>query len=538
MEKHLKMEILDPNKLIKVNNLQEITNPIFFIRDGVPTSDGLLSNEIFGISKDQRANIFAYIDLTEWFLDPLVYKMWSRMDKRITEIVHGTKKFIINSKGDFVEDEENGKNGIKFLKDNIDKIKIKRTDSSKRDVNIEFIEKNKDKIFINKYIVIPAYYRDVNSEAGRIGVGDINKLYDALLIAVRSLKETADFGISLSNASRGRIQEIILNIYNWFTSEPNIPKKYGIIRQAVMSKTVDYGSRLVLSSPQLKCERMEDMMVTLDHSAIPLASALSNFFPYILYWLRTFFENEFGGTGHYPYRDKKTKEIKYVKVRDPLIEFSDDRIKKEINRYIKGYSNRLIPIEIPNDEGLNLYMYFKGRNKKSEDIDDPDTTPLINRRLTWCDLFYMAADEVTKDKAILITRYPMDSYFNQFPTKVIISSTKETEPMYYDNKFYKFYPKIREEDIGSNTSNKFIDTMTLSNLYLKAIGGDYDGDQVTIKGIYSLEANKELEEFLNSKQMYIDLSGINCRVCGNEAIQTLYNFTLILPETKLSNPEF
>lgn len=538
MEKHLKMEILDPNKLIKVNNLQEITNPIFFIRDGVPTSDGLLSNEIFGISKDQRANIFAYIDLTEWFLDPLVYKMWSRMDKRITEIVHGTKKFIINSKGDFVEDEENGKNGIKFLKDNIDKIKIKRTDSSKRDVNIEFIEKNKDKIFINKYIVIPAYYRDVNSEAGRIGVGDINKLYDALLIAVRSLKETADFGISLSNASRGRIQEIILNIYNWFTSEPNIPKKYGIIRQAVMSKTVDYGSRLVLSSPQLKCERMEDMMVTLDHSAIPLASALSNFFPYILYWLRTFFENEFGGTGHYPYRDKKTKEIKYVKVRDPLIEFSDDRIKKEINRYIKGYSNRLIPIEIPNDEGLNLYMYFKGRNKKSEDIDDPDTTPLINRRLTWCDLFYMAADEVTKDKTILITRYPMDSYFNQFPTKIIISSTKETEPMYYDNKFYKFYPKIREEDIGSNTSNKFIDTMTLSNLYLKAIGGDYDGDQVTIKGIYSLEANKELEEFLNSKQMYIDLSGINCRVCGNEAIQTLYNFTLILPETKLSNPEF
>ena len=34
---------------------------------------------------------------------------------------------------------------------------------------------------------------------------------------------------------------------------------------------------------------------------------------------------------------------------------------------------------------------------------------------------------------------------------------------------------IRQKDIGANTSNMFIDTLNISNLYLDGIGGDYDG---------------------------------------------------------------
>ena len=66
-----------------------------------------------------------------------------------------------------------------------------------------------------------------------------------------------------------------------------------------------------------------------------------------------------------------------------------------------------------------------------------------------------------------------DSYFNQYPTKVKVSSTTKTEPMVIGNKFYKNYPMIRQKDIGANTSNRFIDTLNISNLYLDGIGGDY-----------------------------------------------------------------
>ena len=43
--------------------------------------------------------------------------------------------------------------------------------------------------------------------------------------------------------------------------------------------------------------------------------------------------------------------------------------------------------------------------------------------------------------------------------------------MVVGNRFYKNYPYIRQEDIGCNTSNRFIDTLNISNLYLDGIGG-------------------------------------------------------------------
>lgn len=158
--------------------------------------------------------------------------------------------------------------------------------------------------------------------------------------------------------------------------------------------------------------------------------------------------------------------------------------------------------------------------------------------MTWCDLFYIAATEATRDKTVLITRYPIDSCYNQFPTKIVISSTVKTEPIYYNGEFYKYYPKIREEDISSNTSNKFIDTLMISNLMLDAIGGDYDGDQTSVKGVYTKEANEELLKFMNSKSNYIGFNGECIRKSSNEAIQSIFNLTRVLPGTELKDMVF
>ena len=102
-----------------------------------------------------------------------------------------------------------------------------------------------------------------------------------------------------------------------------------------------------------------------------------------------------------------------------------------------------------------------------------DDLPVQERFLTWCDLFYLALCDVTQDKMVLITRYPIDSCYNQFPSKVNVYSTKKTEPMVVNGKFYKNYPYIRENLIGTNTTNLFIDTLGISNVYLASIVGDY-----------------------------------------------------------------
>lgn len=67
-----------------------------------------------------------------------------------------------------------------------------------------------------------------------------------------------------------------------------------------------------------------------------------------------------------------------------------------------------------------------------------------------------------------------------------------------------------------------------------------DGDQVSVRGIFSDEANKEIEDYTNSKLFYINFTGKNSRIATKEAIQCFYNFTLVLPDDRsiLTEPKF
>ena len=535
---HIQFEVLPVDTFVKNNNCKPITNPVFYTRNNIPTDDGLLSNSIFGITQEDRAGIFAYIDLAGWYMDPSCYKAWIRLDRRIKEIIHGTKRFSLDKRGNLVEDEA-GETGIDFLKKNIQTINFKESDSEKQNLKRRYLEKNRNKIFINKYIVIPPYSRDSNTGSRAVGVGGVNKLYSQLLVSVNSMKTTQEFGFGKPYSMQARIQEGILALYDWFCGNTNaqinakdegvgISGKKGIMRRAVMSKTSNYAARLVISAPELKAHRPSDMMVDFDHSAIPLAATMATFRPFIQYHVRRFFENEFQGTEQYPVMDDKGN-VKYVTIKDPLITFSDERIKREMEKFVNGYNNRFTPVILENIEempGKKAYMQFKGRfadqNISSESI--------MNRPLTWCDIFYKAAVDATADKMALITRYPVDSRFNEIATKIIVSSTLDTEPMLINGTLYKYYPKISASDIGKNTGHKFVDTLQMSNLYLAGLGGDYDGDTVVMKGCYMQEVNEELMSFMNSKMNFINLGADNIRKQGSDVIHAIYCLTKVLDE--------
>lgn len=552
-EKHLKVKLPDVEDFIKKNNVKEITNPVFFVRDGIPTSDGLLSNEIFGITREERANIWGYIDLQGTYLHPLVYKLWGRMDSSVKNIVHGLKGYTLDSNGYIVEDIENGETGLDFLVKNIEKIKIKQTDSMERKNNIEFIMANKHRMFIKKMLVQPPFYRDVLSGKGKVEVGQLNKYYASLLISARSLKETQDLGFSLGDATKGRVQETLLSIYKCLTGTSDVPEdgvglsgKLGIIQGSALSKTVDYGTRLILSAPELKVETLDDLMVDTEHCALPLSSAIVNFKPFVVFAIKRFFENEFGGGTSVPVINNKGKLV-YARVKDPQITFSDERIEHELKKFVYGFSNRFEPVttEAVDENGKEYIcsLVFKGRNVTPDQFEKGEVSgesSLINRRLTWCDILYMATNEAIEDKCVLITRYPIDSAYNQIPQIPRISTIKETEPVYVGGKFYRWYPKIRENDIGTNTSNRFIDTLNICNLLIGGMGADYDGDSVGVKGVWIQESNKELREFIKSKSHYINFSGSNIRTGSNEAIQSLYSMTKVLDQDKsiLTDPVF
>ena len=540
------LEICDIEKYIKLNNLKEITNPMFFVRKGVPAPDGLLSNEIFGITKDDRAGTFAYIDLHDIFIDPSCYKQWYKIDKNIKAIVHRTDTFIIDEHGQLVSDPK-GKNGVKFLKDNFDKLKFRSTGSIQRDMRIKYIKKNAKKMFITKYLVIPPYYRDVDSsQKGKTNIGAINKLYARLISNSIALTSTKDMGFDNTGAICGTIQETLVTIYDWFVGNSNsnitepgtgISGKRGIIRMANQSKTTDYSSRLVISSSNLKVETVDDMNVNLDYSLVPLSATIANYKPFMMFHVKKFFENEFEGLTKYMVRNK-TGKIEYLTPKDPQIVFSDERIETEMNRFLHGYSNRFIPITVPVEENdKTYYMTFKGRYDLNN--MDVELNSSLNRDLTWCDVFYMAAVESCKEKVILITRYPIENQYNQVPTGIKVSSTLETEPLYYNNEYYPLYPKIRQEDIGKDTSGSFVETLQMSNLLLAGLGADFDGDTVSIKSPYTVESNEELKKYMNSKANFITLGAENVKSSSGDAIMAVYSLTKTIDNNvKLTNPQF
>ncbi len=576
---HLQTSILNIEKFVKVNLLKEISNPVFF-NGPVPTEDGLLSNEIFGITKAERSGIYAYIDLGSNFIHPLIYKTLCKLNNKIESIINGTEYFIINDSGELIPSDD-GDTGIDWFKRNFNKIKFKKNESSSRNKRIDFIEKCKNEMWITKYIVIPPYYRDVDTRDAGIGVGEINKLYSSLIMATKSLKETAGFGLTLSDVTKARVQNILVQIFDWFgngttingqETPANLPGKMGLVKRGLMYKTVDYSARLVMSAPDVSGEDIDDLMVDMNHAALPLAAALCCFKPFIMFWLRRFFENTFAGRLEFPVNINENETV-MVPLVDYQIVFSDIELDKQIERFIHGYSNRFIPIELPVDKEeltrkiknkelksvdgknvdikkLNTCLLFSGyklNNSNEFDKTKKEYSPQlkIKRRITWCDLFYMAACDVTEDKMVLITRFPIDSYLNQYPSKVRIKSTVKTQPMviqlrFEDNtKLYKWYPVINEQDINSNTSPVFEDTLSICNGLIGAMGMDYDGDTAIVKPVYTIEANKECEKQSNSKIQVLGMNGYSTRDVSKENILCLYELTVHPDDSvKFVNPEF
>ena len=121
------LTLLDVDKFVQLNKLKEVTDPIY-MQYKKPTPEGLFSQEIFGLTKEDRSMTWAYIDLGARFLHPLAAINFKKYSKNIENIINGTKNYRFED-GNFVEDPENGETGIDFLYDHYDQIRWRNTES-------------------------------------------------------------------------------------------------------------------------------------------------------------------------------------------------------------------------------------------------------------------------------------------------------------------------------------------------------------------------------------------------------------------------
>lgn len=512
---------------IKMLDLQPVTNPQRFEKGSIPTADGLFSPYIFGHTPEERRTQFAYIDLHCKVFHPYAYEVIKRMWSKIDKVASGEGSWEIDTEGNISEvpDGDPDNTGMDWLVENFRKIVFKTTGSHIRDERMKLIDSLKDdELFISKWLVIPVFYRDVQIIGGTQNIPPINKNYTKLIQYANSVIKDPYF----SNIAKYNIQMQLVTIRQY--GQTLVEKKRGFFKRSVLGKTIDYGFRSVISVFYIdSADKPEENPIDIFHTGVPLAQCCVLFYPFIKRYVSEFIRQTVESMGdRYPvYDEKENKIVKYLNFKDPLSYYNSDKIQEIIDQFIGTPATRFRPVELPVDlDGTTamLPIHFSGHGK-NEKIKDIKTPQLYNRVLTWTDLLYMAAVDTLYDKHVYITRYPLEDYFGTFPSRVFVLSTMKTMPMIYNERNYPFYPQIDPSLPEAEVSTLFNDTVTMDNTYLKGLGGDYDGDQVSLKGIFSAEANAEAEEIMHSIKHYVNIAGDLMRVIGNEAFLTYYNMT-------------
>lgn len=517
----MKVGLLDIKKLIIANGLRQVTNPILFESGNVPTPDGLLSLEIFGTTSRERKYNYAFIDLKGVFLNPYVYKILKRLDRRIENIVHSSKRYIINEDGKLIEDEENGGTGIAWLYRNWDKLKFEKNESNVRNERIALLEAHKkDVIFCRQWVVLPAYYRDVNFQnvdSGQISHNELTDLYCKLLKFANMLESSNDFDFMV-NSTIGKVQDTLVELYDYFKQK--IEKKTGLIRKALLGKSIDYGVRAVIAAPEFTTNKYSDNIIDFWHSGIPVSLLCTLFFPFMLHELRNFFKEQYEMLGEsindLSEYDKRLSGSSQLAPFDLV--YNEEYYKKIMDTYTRSYEDRFNKVEIPLVEDTRYPIYYKITL-----IDESGKE--ITRDMTYTDLLFIVANRACADKHVFITRYPITNHLGTFPSKLNVMSTVKTVPMTYNGTHYKYYPIVEPDMKKEDVATFFYDVLKMSNVLLKALGGDYDGDQVSIKGVFTTEANVECDKLVRGKANILDIGANNVRKSTNENVQTLYTLT-------------
>ena len=504
----MQIKLLDVEAFIKANDLKPVTNPVFFQTGAIPTEDGLFSKSIFGeVGSIERKKKFAYINLNSKFIHPVIYRLLITMDRKFPQIINGSRFVTLDRSGNIIDDD-NGETGLDFLYKNFDKINFKSTDSDMRGTKIRLLRTlGKDRIFIDKFIVLPAFLRDYNPSAKNSNkindVDVINDWYSKLIRYCSTLKMGSSFSFITDN-TKYQVQNLLLEIFSKLTTD--LSGKDGLFRKSLMGKSVDYATRSVITAPNMYSKSHKELEVPFGYTGIPISQLCVLLYPFYSKYISDFIEYHIES-----FCRLRTSSGGIIEIDESLVreQFSDQLIQKMVDNYIRNIEGRFDSLKVKHENGkeypIDLYHKELGRN------------------FTVTDLLYLASEDICKDKHVYVSRYPVENFQNIYPSKITVLSTNKTMDIELGDKILKHYP-IVFADYPTDESS-FIDSTRINNSYTASLGADYDGDTVSIRAVFTQEANAEADRLIKAKTMVLNQSGKNTRKIGNDGALAIYCLT-------------
>lgn len=512
---------IDIEEFIKSNECLEVTSTYIFDGDSsVLNEQGIFSPTIFGrVGSDDRKRRRGFIDLKGNYLHPMIYHALTSSFQVMKSVIAGEQYIRLSPTGHILKEDDPSKpgafTGLQAIYDNWNRFNFNSPDgknTTSRQILVDLVKAHKrDECFVNKWLVIAAFFRDINLHTiqggGRIELEEINTLY------IKLIGYANGDSVTFVNAyyTQNNIQLALNDIYELLTNG-RIAKKNGLIHAAIMGKTVDRAAICVISAPRFNSNTYQDQSVPYNHIRVPLPILVNLFYPFVINFITDLFADVIG-------LDRIIVSGKNLDTSDAMDEvISTDAVEKLVGSFIKDKTKS---IRIAN---FTIDGTSKGRLSSIE--------KRLGRPYTVTDLMFFAIASIIPNKHVLSTRFPVSGSESQAICKPLIGSTERTIDLSsgsgsdFDN-YHKEYPYFPTNSKGEIDFKKiaWVDSVQPNNTYLPGMGGDFDGDTFRLIGLYTDEANQLAQEITNSITNYVDASGNFFRSLGREGGLGLYMLT-------------
>jgi hypothetical protein len=485
--------------------------------------DGLYSEEVFGlVGSPERMLRFGYVDLNTTIFNPKLFKLICQLGGIYKDVMSGAawatfdpvKKDFVRVNGDPTL-VKGANTGYSFFLHHFNELVFRVNNSTKRDERIEVLEQYKERAQMVRYLIEPAGLRDIaNDASGRLIQDDVNKLYTALIIMVRSIPKGTQS--VLYDPVRYQIQSKAQEIFEYI--ENFLDGKRGFIQGSFARRKVAMGTRNVITASTMMAASPEDpQLQKTDDVMVGVYQTSKGLQPFFKHVYMSIFANIIFKTDsvtQVALSDPKTGKLVYTAISPAVRDIwtSSDGIDKLINSF-RNTDLRRKPVLIPDTEGKSyalLLVYDDGDQialcRSVDDLESRwprkvDRSKL--RAITYIELFYIITETISAGKHAIITRYPVIEQGSSYIAELHVVSTTPARSVEMIDLLNPDFPPTTLRQYPC-VGAAYMDAMMVHPSRLAALGGDHDGDKCSCEMVWSRDANRECADYLQSTRSVIN----------------------------------
>lgn len=456
------------------------------IFDGVSNNfheEGLFSPSIFGeVGTEARDYQFGYIKLNTRIFNPVIYERLKKLKRLYDGIMMGTA-YAVFDKGikDFVPSTPlEGETGYSFFMKHWDELKIRKNESTRRNIMVDIIDKNQDKLFLEYFLVLPAGLRDyMIDKEGKATQDEINEFYRKMISISNTLTGLTPSQADMQDVTRRNLQKCANDIYEYIKTL--MTGKKGFLQAKWGGRNIYNGTRNVITSMDTSAEALGGETAPDIHTShVSLFQTLKGCLPLAIHLIKSHWYYRLAFTGDQEYIsviNSETLKREQIKTEQWVLDNwqSNEGLEKFIDKFgLDDFRHK--PIEISR-HWFGLIYQDDEKYQLLEDIDDlPEGWDSKKvRPLNYIEFFYLVGKDKWYELRATTTRYPVAGKGSIYPTKVYVKTTTTAKVLQEYQHGEKVEGSIAKEFpyIPPGEAASYYNSLSPHPSRLQGLGGDF-----------------------------------------------------------------